>query len=100
MQHGLKLNGVVERILQKLGFELVPVADAHLCCGSAGTYSILQAELSQQLLSNKLRALQASQPQVIALANIGCQLHLASGTKLKVVHWLELVNQALADESA
>ncbi|SKA91139.1 glycolate oxidase iron-sulfur subunit [Thiothrix eikelboomii] len=98
LQHGLKLNGVVEGILQKLGFELVPVADAHLCCGSAGTYSILQAELSQQLLSNKLQALQASQPQVIATANIGCQLHLASGTKLRVVHWLELVDQALADE--
>lgn len=98
LQHGLKLNGVVERILQTLGFELTPVADAHLCCGSAGTYSILQPELSQQLLSNKLQALQAPQPQVIATANIGCLMHLATGTKLRVVHWLELVDQVLSDE--
>lgn len=98
LQHGLKLNGVVERILQTLGFELTPVADAHLCCGSAGTYSILQPELSQQLLSNKLQALQAPQPQVIATANIGCLMHLATGTKRRVVHWLELVDQVLSDE--
>lgn len=98
LQNGLKLNGVVERILQTLGFELTPVADAHLCCGSAGTYSILQPELSQQLLSNKLQALQAPQPQVIATANIGCLMHLATGTKLRVVHWLELVDQVLSDE--
>lgn len=98
LQHGLKLNGVVEGILQKAGFELMPVADAHLCCGSAGTYSILQPKLSQQLLSNKLQALQAQSPQVIATANIGCLMHLASGTKLRVVHWIELLDQALADE--
>ncbi|HPY42469.1 MAG TPA: glycolate oxidase subunit GlcF, partial [Thiolinea sp.] len=98
LQHGLKLNGVVENILQKAGFELTTVANAHLCCGSAGTYSILQAELSQQLLTNKLTALQAQQPQVIATANIGCQLHLASGTKLRVVHWIELLDQALATD--
>ena len=98
LQHGLKLNGVVERILQKAGFELTPVADAHLCCGSAGTYSILQAELSQQLLINKLTALQAQQPQVIATANIGCQLHLATGTKLRVVHWIELLDEALSTD--
>lgn len=98
LQHGLKLNGLVESILQKAGFELTAVSDAHLCCGSAGTYSILQAELSQQLLTNKLTALQAQQPQVIATANIGCQLHLASGTKLRVVHWIELVDQALSTD--
>lgn len=98
LQHGLKLNGVVERILQKAGFELTPVADAHLCCGSAGTYSILQAELSQQLLINKLTALQAQQPQVIATANIGCQLHLATGTKLRVVQWIELLDEALSTD--
>ena len=98
LQHGLKLNGVVENILQKAGFELTAVSDAHLCCGSAGTYSILQAELSQQLLTNKLIALQAQQPQVIATANIGCQLHLATGTKLRVVHWIELLDQALSTD--
>ena len=62
LQHGQQLDGVVEGILRKAGFKLTPVADAHLCCGSAGTYSILQAELSQQLLSNKLQALQAGEP--------------------------------------
>ena len=98
LQHGLKLNGVVENILQKTGFELTAVADTHLCCGSAGTYSILQAELSQQLLINKLTALQAQQPQVIATANIGCQLHLATGTKLRVVHWIELLDEALSTD--
>lgn len=98
LQHGLKLTGVVENILQKAGFELTAVSDAHLCCGSAGTYSILQAELSQQLLTKKLTALQARQPQVIATANIGCQLHLASGTNLRVVHWIELLDQALSTD--
>lgn len=97
LQHGLKLTGTVETILQKAGFELTPVADAHLCCGSAGTYSILQAELSKQLLTNKLQALQALQPQVIATANIGCQMHLATAAKVRVVHWIELLDQALAD---
>ncbi|MEZ5480347.1 MAG: glycolate oxidase subunit GlcF [Thiolinea sp.] len=95
LQHGPQLNGVVEGILQRVGFELVPVRDAHLCCGSAGTYSILQKDLSQQLLSNKLQALEAGEPVLIATANIGCQMHLASGTQRKVVHWMELLDQAL-----
>jgi glycolate oxidase iron-sulfur subunit len=97
LQHGLKLNGVVESILLTAGFELTPVAGAHLCCGSAGTYSILQPELSKQLLANKITALQAQQPQVIATANIGCQMHLATEAKVRVVHWIELLDQALAD---
>lgn len=97
LQHGLKLNGVVEGILQKAGFELTPVANAHLCCGSAGTYSILQPALSQQLLANKLDHLQIHQPQVIASANIGCQMHLTSEAKIPVVHWIELLDHALAD---
>lgn len=97
LQHGLKLNGIVESILQKAGFELSPVANAHLCCGSAGTYSILQPALAQQLLANKLDQLQANQPQVIASANIGCQMHLASEAKIPVVHWIELLDHALAD---
>ncbi len=95
LQHGQKLDGVVEGILRKAGFKLTPVADAHLCCGSAGTYSILQAELSQQLLSNKLQALQAGEPEVIATANVGCQLHLASRSKRPVRHWIELLDEAL-----
>ncbi|MEZ5534085.1 MAG: glycolate oxidase subunit GlcF [Thiolinea sp.] len=95
LQHGQKLNGVVEGILSKAGFTLTPVADAHLCCGSAGTYSILQPKLSQQLLTNKLEALQAPEPDVIATANIGCQMHLGSGAECKVMHWIELLDAVL-----
>ncbi len=91
LQHGQKLAGVVESILQKAGFELCHVADAHLCCGSAGTYSILQADLSKQLLKNKVQALSAEQPDIIATANIGCQLHLATGAETPVIHWVELL---------
>lgn len=91
LQHGQQLNGVVEEILTRTGFELIPVADPHLCCGSAGTYSILQPELSQKLLANKLDSLQARQPELIATANIGCQLHLGTGAGVPVVHWVELL---------
>lgn len=94
LQHGQKLNGVVETILAKAGFELTQVADAHLCCGSAGTYSILQEKLSQQLLENKLTALQVHKPDVIATANIGCQMHLASRAGIPVVHWVELLDES------
>ena len=90
LQHGQKLKGVVERLLVAAGFELVPVADSHMCCGSAGTYSILQADLSQRLLTQRLDALQGSGPELIATANIGCQLHLQSRADVPVVHWIEL----------
>lgn len=95
LQHGQKLDGVVERILTRAGFELTHVKDAHLCCGSAGTYSLLQAQLSQQLLDNKITALEAGQPELIATANIGCQLHLNSKAQTPIVHWLELLDQAI-----
>lgn len=99
LQHGQQLDGVVESILERLGFELLPVKDAHLCCGSAGTYSILQAELSQQLLDNKLNSLQQHEPELIATANIGCQLHLESQANVPVKHWIELVNEHLGPAS-
>lgn len=92
LQHGQKLGGVVEAILTRLGFELTPVIDRHLCCGSAGTYSILQGRLAGQLRNDKLNKLQAGQPELIATANIGCQMHLASGTELPVVHWITLLD--------
>jgi glycolate oxidase iron-sulfur subunit len=95
LQHGQQLNGVVEKILTNTGFTLTDVQDAHLCCGSAGTYSILQPELSQKLLENKLSALQSEQPDVIATANIGCQMHLASKATQPVKHWLELIDENL-----
>jgi len=91
LQHGQRLTGKVEAILQQLGFTLTSIPDAHLCCGSAGTYSILQAELSQRLLADKLSALQSGAPTVIATANIGCQLHLATQAQVPVKHWIELL---------
>lgn len=97
LQHGQKITGVIEALLIKAGYELTPVADRHLCCGSAGTYSILQQELSQQLLHNKLEALQSGKPAQIASANIGCQTHLQSGTDLPVRHWIELLDDALPE---
>jgi len=91
LQHGLKLNGVVEKILSSIGYDLLPVSDSHLCCGSAGTYSLFQPELSGRLKQNKLKALQAHQPELIATANIGCQQHLKTGTRRDVVHWIQLL---------
>jgi glycolate oxidase iron-sulfur subunit len=95
LQHGQRLAGRVDEILEAIGFELTPVADAHLCCGSAGTYSILQPKLAAELRSNKLRALEAGRPKVIATANIGCMMHLASGTQRGVRHWIELLDARL-----
>jgi glycolate oxidase iron-sulfur subunit len=91
LQHGQQLNGVVEALLHKLGFTLTHVPDAHLCCGSAGTYALLQPQLSEQLRSNKLQHLQADQPDLIATANIGCLLHLQEKAAVPVVHWIELL---------
>ncbi|MGI2323365.1 MULTISPECIES: glycolate oxidase subunit GlcF [Methylococcus] len=93
LQHGQRLDGVVESLLQRLGFELTPVADAALCCGSAGTYSLLQPELSSRLRDDKLRNLEAGGPEVIATANIGCLLQLASGARRPVRHWVELLDR-------
>ncbi|TMH18312.1 MAG: glycolate oxidase subunit GlcF [Betaproteobacteria bacterium] len=95
LQHGQQLNGRVEEILEAIGLELAPVADGHLCCGSAGTYSILQPALSEQLKINKLAALEASAPDLIATANIGCLNHLASGTQRPVRHWVEIFDARL-----
>ena len=97
LQHGQKITGVIEALLTQAGYELTPVTDKHLCCGSAGTYSILQKELSQRLLHNKLEALQNGKPAQIASANIGCQTHLQSGTDLPVRHWIELLDDALTE---
>lgn len=92
LQHGQQLKGVVEGLLTRLGHELVPVRDSHLCCGSAGTYSLLQPELSARLLENRLIHLQEERPALIATANIGCQLHLAREAGVPVVHWISLLD--------
>ena len=95
LQHGQKLNGQVEAILTGLGFELSAVADSHLCCGSAGTYSILQPQLSQQLLTNKLSCLNNEKPDVIATANVGCQMHMSTQSTVPVKHWIEIIEESL-----
>jgi glycolate oxidase iron-sulfur subunit len=96
LQHGQKIVGRVEAVLRAAGYTLTAVADSHLCCGSAGTYSLLQPTLSRQLLDNKLNALHDDAPDCIATANIGCQMHLASGAKVPIGHWVELLDEASA----
>jgi len=91
LQHAQQLDGVVEDILTRVGYTLTTVRDKHLCCGSAGTYSLLQPKLSKQLARNKLDALQEKQPDLIATANIGCLLQLQASADVKVVHWVELL---------
>ena len=95
LQHAQKLGGAVESVLSRLGFNLTAVPDAHLCCGSAGTYSITQPELSKRLRDNKMNALESGRPEVIATANIGCQTHLAGAGRTPVRHWIELIEEAL-----
>jgi glycolate oxidase iron-sulfur subunit len=95
LQHGQKLGGAVEALLTGLGFNLTSVPDGHLCCGSAGTYSLTQPELSRQLRDNKLNALESGHPEVIVTANIGCQSHLDGAGRTPVRHWIELVEAAL-----
>jgi glycolate oxidase iron-sulfur subunit len=97
LQHGQKLRGGVEKHLQALGFEVrLAERDSHLCCGSAGTYSVLQPTLATALRDNKLAALSAKSGQTIISANIGCITHLQSGTDTPVRHWVEVLDQALA----
>lgn len=91
MQHGMGLVGEVEQVLSSAGFNILTHKDGHLCCGSAGTYSIMQPALSLQLRDNKVGALQANQPEVIVTANIGCQLQLTEKADVPVMHWLELL---------
>ncbi|AKU13227.1 glycolate oxidase iron-sulfur subunit [Azoarcus sp. CIB] len=95
LQHGQQIRGVVESLLTTAGFTLTPVRDGHLCCGSAGTYSLLQPELSKQLRANKLAALGEGGATMIASANIGCMTHLQAGTSTPVRHWVELVDSRL-----
>ena len=96
LQHGLKIRGTVELLLTAAGYRLTPVADSHLCCGSAGTYSVLQPVLSQRLQANKIAALTAGAPATIASANVGCMAHLQGVTDVPVRHWIELIDERLA----
>ncbi|HEX9396737.1 MAG TPA: glycolate oxidase subunit GlcF [Burkholderiales bacterium] len=95
LQHGQQLNGKVEALLKSAGFSLTAVRDPHLCCGSAGTYSLLQPEISAELRQRKLAALHEDSPQFIATANIGCLAHLQGASTAPVRHWIELLDEAL-----
>ena len=96
LQHAQKLGGAVEGVLTRLGFGLTAVPDSHLCCGSAGTYSLTQPALSRQLRDNKLNALESGKPDAIVTANIGCQTHLDGAGRTPVRHWIEIVEEAMA----
>ena len=99
LQHGQRLAGRVEALLTTSGWQLLPVNNTHLCCGSAGTYSILQPTLSNQLREQKLTALQQHQPQLIATANVGCQTHLQAASEVPVLHWIELFDPLRRNKS-
>ncbi len=92
LHHGQRLPTIIDDIMTKLGIRLVATEDRHMCCGSAGTYSILQPKMSQALLDNKLKALCADKPDRIVTANIGCHLHLGSKSKVPVQHWIEVLD--------
>ena len=92
LQHGQKLGGLVESILTQFGYDKKPIKDSHICCGSAGTYSIFEAEISNQLKENKLKNLKASNPEMIVTSNIGCLMHLQKESSIPVKHWVELLD--------
>jgi len=91
LQHGQKVNGAVEALLTAIGCRLTSVAEPQSCCGSAGTYSILQPQLSQQVRARKIAALMQGSPEIIATANIGCLAHLREVARVPVRHWIEIV---------
>lgn len=98
LQHAQRLSGAVEGVLERLGYTLTKIPDRHLCCGSAGTYSITQPQLARQLRERKLRALESDQPHSIVTANIGCQIHLSSGASRQIQHWIERIDADLPEK--
>lgn len=100
LQHGEKLNGIVEKLLKRAGYRLMPVQYPFMCCGAAGTYSILQRELSVSLREQKLKTLLAGKPMAIATANIGCLAHLALAAPVPVHHWIEFLDERFSAAKA
>jgi glycolate oxidase iron-sulfur subunit len=96
LQHGQEIRGKVEGLLRAAGVDVVLCADAHLCCGSAGTYSVLHPELAHELRDRKVANLEATGAGAVVSANIGCITHLQSGTGLPVTHWIEMIDRAIA----
>jgi len=95
LQHGQKIKDETEVLFKKLGYQIENIEDANQCCGSAGTYSLLQTELSEKLRRKKISTLEAVKPDVIMTANIGCQLHLQQATEIPVKHWIEILEEDL-----
>ena len=95
LQNALKLAGATEQLLAALGARLVPFDESHLCCGSAGTYSVLQPQLARALRDRKLERIKAGEPDAILSSNIGCIQHLQSGTALPVMHWIEWLDKRI-----
>ena len=108
LQHGQKITQIPKNLLKTAGFEVVQPAESHLCCGSAGTYNLLQPEISNQLKTRKISNIEAQKPDVVAAGNIGCMMQIGSGTEIPVVHTVELLDwatggpkpRALADPNA
>lgn len=94
LQHGQKIKTYPKDLLKRAGFTVVEPADSHLCCGSAGTYNLMQPEISKQLKTRKVRTLEAKKPDLIAAGNIGCMTQIGSGTQVPVVHTVELLDWA------
>ncbi|MDD9924163.1 MAG: glycolate oxidase subunit GlcF [Boseongicola sp.] len=94
LQHGQQVKSAPKEVLKRVGFDIVEPADSHLCCGSAGTYNLMQPEISKQLKNRKVQTLEATSPDVIAAGNIGCMMQIGSGTDLPIVHTVELVDWA------
>ena len=95
LQHWQGLRAVTERLLTDLGFDLQVFTDSHLCCGSAGTYSVTQPVLSRTLRDRKLAAIQETLPTTIVSSNMGCITHLQSGTRTPVRHWIEVLDEVM-----
>lgn len=94
LQHGQQIKTHPKTLLKAAGFEVVEPADSHLCCGSAGTYNLMQPDISRQLKARKVKTLEAKQPDIIAAGNIGCMMQIGSGTDIPIVHTVELLDWA------
>jgi glycolate oxidase iron-sulfur subunit len=94
LQHGQQIKTFPKDLLKKAGFKVAEPADSHLCCGSAGTYNLMQPEISKQLKTRKIQTLEAVKPDIIAAGNIGCMMQIGGGTDIPIVHTVELLDWA------
>lgn len=94
LQHGQQIKAFPKDLLKKAGFKVVEPSDPHLCCGSAGTYNLMQPEISKQLRERKVRTLEAKKPDIIAAGNIGCMMQIGSASGIPIVHTVELLDWA------